>query len=107
MSLQAVGAVAGPLLLGLPRRSFWVWLVLRQWQGIEDHCGYELPFAPSALLQRCRAALPASLSARMASASMLWGGSGFHDAHHAKFNGNYASVFPAIDWAFGTLLPAN
>jgi sterol desaturase/sphingolipid hydroxylase (fatty acid hydroxylase superfamily) len=95
MALQAVGALSGPLLLGMPRRAFWCWLVLRQWQGIEDHCGYELPFSPSAMLRR----------AKLPFAWALWGGGAFHDEHHAKFCGNYASVFPAIDWAFGTLLP--
>ena len=94
MALQSVGAMSGPLLLGMPRRAFWCWLALRQWQGIEDHCGYELPCSPSSLLRR----------AKFPFAWALWGGSDFHDEHHAKFNGNYASVFPAIDWAFGTLL---
>eukprot|EP00937_MAST-01D_sp_MAST-1D-sp2_P001434 g1434.t1 len=84
MLLQAVGAMLGPLLLAAPRQTFWLWLVVRQWQGIEDHCGYELPFAPSRF------------------APSLFGGAPFHDIHHSKNMGNYASCFPFIDDLFGT-----
>ena len=84
MLLQSVGAMLGPLLLGVPRQTFWLWLVLRQWQGIEDHCGYEFPFSLSCLWPTA------------------FGGAPFHDLHHSKNCGNFASVFPFIDRAFGT-----
>ena len=43
MSLQSIGAMIGPLLFRFDRPLFWLWLTLRQWQGVLDHAGYELP----------------------------------------------------------------
>lgn len=81
MALQAVGATAGPALWfllasdgrRLTRASYFGWLVVRQWQGINDHAGWDLP-----------------------------GGTKAHDRHHQKFNVNYASVFHFIDRILGT-----
>lgn len=39
MMLQSVGAMAGPLLCRPHLYLFWTWLVVRQWQGIDDHTG--------------------------------------------------------------------
>lgn len=39
MMLQSVGAMAGPLLCRPHLYLFWAWLVVRQWQGIDDHTG--------------------------------------------------------------------
>lgn len=95
MMLQSVGAMAGPLLnpiagpLNTHVGVFWLWLIVRQLQGIEDHCGYDFPL----------------LSPSSWSFGVL-GGAEFHDAHHERQVGNYASCFPVIDRVFGTLLPA-
>lgn len=91
MAAQAVGSTLAPALWpgGTHPAAFWVWLVVRQWQGIEDHCGYEFPWlSPSALLP-----------------GWLVGGSAFHDAHHARNVGNFASCFSCIDRLFGTAIP--
>ena len=63
-----------------------MWLTLRQWHGVLDHVGVELPMDPA----------------------HFWlgvGGARFHDEHHQFFNCNYASVFPVIDTVFGTARP--
>ena len=39
MMLQGVGGMLGPLLIGCTLTEFWVWLAVRQWQGMEDHTG--------------------------------------------------------------------
>jgi methylsterol monooxygenase len=81
--LQSVGALCGPLLFGLSLPSLWLWLSIRQLQGVMDHVGYELPFDP---LHRIYGV----------------GGTRFHDDHHQFFNGNYASCFSIIDDVMGT-----
>ena len=45
--LQSFGGSLGPMLAGVPIVEFWIWLVVRQWQGVEDHTGYELPWSPT------------------------------------------------------------
>ena len=63
---QAIGGTAGPLLFGFKLREFWLWLMVRQWQGIMDHVGYELPFDPFRYIPGI-------------------GGTEFHDDHHKYF----------------------
>eukprot|EP00658_Telonema_sp_P-2_P017287 TRINITY_DN16698_c0_g2_i1.p1 TRINITY_DN16698_c0_g2~~TRINITY_DN16698_c0_g2_i1.p1 ORF type:complete len:154 (-),score=23.92 TRINITY_DN16698_c0_g2_i1:175-636(-) len=83
MSLQSVGAMMGPIVFGFGREQLWLWLVLRQWQGVMDHIGLELPMDPLCWLPGL-------------------GGTKFHDQHHQYFNANYASCFSFIDDLFGT-----
>eukprot|EP00756_Hemistasia_phaeocysticola_P064396 Hpha_TRINITY_DN7760_c0_g1::TRINITY_DN7760_c0_g1_i1::g.85414::m.85414/K07750/E1.14.13.72, SC4MOL, ERG25; methylsterol monooxygenase len=85
LSLQSIGATLGPLVLwrgSTHRHLLWLFLWLRQWQGIEDHTGYHLPIGTHLI--------PGV------------GGTTFHDAHHSVNTGNYASIFPVIDRVFGT-----
>ena len=99
MLCQSVGTMAGPLCLGMHRHVYWLWLALRQYQGILDHSGYEGlplwldPFSYMAADLRVRGTciLPAVL-----------GGTQFHDAHHQHFDCNYASCFSVIDSIMGT-----
>jgi sterol desaturase/sphingolipid hydroxylase (fatty acid hydroxylase superfamily) len=89
MLLQSLGACLGPLILFAGQTHpvlFWAWLFVRLLQGIEDHLGYELKWSPTSLVP------------------FLFGGSKFHDLHHQKFRGNYASAFGIIDRVFGTAL---
>ena len=72
----------GPLLLGSHVVTLYLWVVLRQWEAAEGHCGYRLPLT---------AALPFS------------DGAAHHDAHHAHFKGNYAGFLPHTDRLMGTL----
>lgn len=83
MLLQSIGAMMGPLLFAMELRIFWLWLVVRQWQGVLDHVGYDLPFDILHYIPGI-------------------GGTKFHDDHHKYVTMNYASCFSIIDDVFGT-----
>lgn len=90
MMLQSVGTMTGPLLMGMSLEELWMWLAIRQLQGVLDHTGYDL-----GLLEPGFGMLP-----------WIFGGTPFHDEHHRRFNGNYASCFSFFDDLFGTRLNA-
>lgn len=84
------GTCLGPLVFMFGRthpKVFWLWLVLRQLQVIEDHLGFEVQYSPARLLPK------------------LLGGTKFHDLHHQYFRGNYAATFSVLDRLFGTEIP--
>ena len=60
-----------------------VWVVVRQWQAVSVHVGYEFPWRPSRFLP-------------------FLGGARFHDRHHRRFNRNYAPTFVWMDRLLGT-----
>ncbi len=60
-----------------------IWVVVRQWQAISVHVGFELPWRPSRWLP-------------------ILGGARFHDVHHQKFTCNYAPTFIWWDRLLGT-----
>lgn len=60
-----------------------VWIVVRQWQAISVHVGYDLPFRPSRFLP-------------------FLGGARFHDRHHERFTSNFAPTFVWLDRILGT-----
>ncbi|KAM4624307.1 cholesterol 25-hydroxylase-like protein [Polymixia lowei] len=60
--------------------------VLNIWLSVEDHCGYDLPWATHNLVPWG-----------------LYGGAPHHDFHHLKFKSNYAPYFTHWDRLFGTL----
>ena len=60
MMLQAVGGMAGPLLLRFTLHELWLWFALRQFQGVMDHTGYNFGYVPP----RTRALARAALSGR-------------------------------------------
>ncbi|XP_051277368.1 cholesterol 25-hydroxylase-like protein isoform X2 [Dicentrarchus labrax] len=57
--------------------------LLNSWLAVEDHCGYDLPWALHRLLP-------------------CLGGAPYHQAHHVIFRGNYAPYFTHWDHLFGT-----
>lgn len=57
--------------------------LLNSWLAVEDHCGYNLPWALHRLLP-------------------CLGGAPFHQAHHSLQSGNYAPYFIHWDQLFGT-----
>nr|XP_019949305.1 PREDICTED: cholesterol 25-hydroxylase-like protein [Paralichthys olivaceus] len=59
--------------------------LINSWMAVEDHCGYNLPWALHRLLP-------------------FLGGAPFHHTHHIKFNGNYAPYFTHWDHLFGTYI---
>uniref|UniRef100_A0A3P8RU27 Fatty acid hydroxylase domain-containing protein n=1 Tax=Amphiprion percula TaxID=161767 RepID=A0A3P8RU27_AMPPE len=57
--------------------------LLNSWLAVEDHCGYNLPWALHRMLP-------------------CLGGAPFHQAHHSLQRGNYAPYFTHWDQLFGT-----
>lgn len=76
-------ALVGPLLVGAHLGVLWIWLVIRQYEAADAHCGYVLPWNPGHLFP-------------------LYQGAGYHDFHHAKYKGNYAGFLPYLDRLWGT-----
>lgn len=72
-----------PALLGAHVVTIWVWIVFRQWEAAEGHCGLALRFSPTHWLP-------------------FGDGARHHDFHHARVRGNYAGFFPLWDRVFGT-----
>jgi sterol desaturase/sphingolipid hydroxylase (fatty acid hydroxylase superfamily) len=84
--LTASLMLVGPNLLGSHVVTIWIWIVVRQWLGTEAHTGYSFPWNPTYLLPG-------------------YGGTEYHDFHHAKFTGNYAAFLGHLDRIFGTSAP--
>jgi 4-alpha-methyl-delta7-sterol-4alpha-methyl oxidase len=76
-------ALVGPVLLGVHVVTLWVWLIFRQWEAAEGHCGYDFPWSPTHLLPFSDGAV-------------------HHDVHHARVRGNYAGFLAYADGLFGT-----
>jgi 4-alpha-methyl-delta7-sterol-4alpha-methyl oxidase len=81
--LTGLLALLGPMLVGAHVVTLYLWVIVRQWEAAEGHCGYHLPFSPLGWLPGSHAA-------------------DFHDFHHAKFVGNYAGFFGWFDGLMGT-----
>lgn len=75
--------LVGPLLLGVHVVTLYAWIAVRQLEAAEGHGGYQLPFSLFHLL-------PGGHGAR------------FHDAHHARFHGNYSGFLGWFDGVTGT-----
>ncbi|TNE91235.1 MAG: sterol desaturase family protein [Deltaproteobacteria bacterium] len=82
-TLTGILTLVGPLLLGSHVITLWIWVAMRQWIAAEGHCGYRLPYNPAHLFPG-------------------YGGNDFHDAHHAKFTGNYSGFLGYLDGWLGT-----
>ena len=76
-------AFIGPAIVGAHVVTLWIWIIFRQWEGSEGHCGYALPWSPTRFLPFSHGAL-------------------HHDFHHARVRGNYAGFLPLWDRLFGT-----
>ena len=86
--ILGMGTVLSPILWcaitgDLHVLTMYIWIVLRVFQAIDAHSGYEFPISLHNLI-------PA------------WGGADFHDKHHEHFVGNYASSFRWWDYAMDT-----
>ncbi len=73
----------GPILLGSHVVTLWLWVVFRQWEAAEGHCGYAFPWSPTRFIPLSDSSL-------------------HHDFHHSKVKGNYAGFLAWCDRAFGT-----
>lgn len=86
--LLAIGTVGSPILWvsltgDLHLFTMYMWIVLRLFQAIDAHSGYDFPWS-------LRHFLP------------FWAGAEHHDVHHEKFIGNYASSFRWWDFYLDT-----
>lgn len=59
------------------------WIVLRLFQAVDSHSGYDFPWSLNHFLP-------------------FWAGAAHHDLHHHYFIGNYASSFRWFDYVLGT-----
>jgi methylsterol monooxygenase len=86
--LLGIGTVGSPiLLLGITGElhlfTMYAWIVLRLFQAIDAHSGYDFPWSLHNFLP-------------------VWAGAAHHDIHHEKFIGNYASSFRWWDYVLDT-----
>ncbi|KAH7238635.1 fatty acid hydroxylase superfamily-domain-containing protein [Fusarium tricinctum] len=87
-ALLGIGVVGCPLVVlaitgELHLITMYTWIVLRLFQAIDSHSGYDFPWS-------LRHFLP------------IWAGAHHHDLHHEKFIGNYASSFTWWDYCLDT-----
>ncbi|KAF2187412.1 hypothetical protein K469DRAFT_705104 [Zopfia rhizophila CBS 207.26] len=83
-----LGAVGSPILWtaitgDLHILTMYLWIVLRLFQAIDAHSGYEFPWSLHHFLP-------------------FWAGAEHHDLHHERFIGNYSSSFRWWDLLFDT-----
>jgi sterol desaturase/sphingolipid hydroxylase (fatty acid hydroxylase superfamily) len=65
--------MAGPILLGPHAVVMWCYIILRVWETVESHSGYEFPWSVWSLFE--------------------WqGGADFHDYHHSHNSGNFGGA---------------
>lgn len=79
-------AAANPVFLGCHPLTELAFFLLNIWLSVEDHCGYDLPWATHRLV-------PLG----------LYGGARHHDLHHLKSKCNFAPYFTHWDQLVGTL----
>lgn len=79
-------ALVGPVLLGVHGYVLWLWIIVRQLEAADGHCGYDIPWNPMHWLP-------------------VYKGPVYHDFHHARFRGNYAGFLPYLDRFWGTYVP--
>lgn len=72
----------GPLLVGAHLYVFWLWIIIRQFEAADGHCGYDFPYNPVKLIP-------------------FYHGAVYHDFHHARFKGNYAGFLSYLDKFMG------
>ena len=83
-----LGTVSSPILWcaitkDLHILTMYIWIVLRLFQAIDAHSGYEFPWSLHHFLP-------------------FWAGAEHHDVHHERFIGNYASSFRWWDFVLDT-----
>jgi len=69
-----IGTMIGPLVFKAHWVTMLVWMVVRDWESLDAHSGYDLPWSPHRWIP-------------------FWGGAMFHDKHHSDVLGNYSSTF--------------
>lgn len=85
LSLQSLAFLSAMLVRCHPLSEI-LFHLLNTWMAVEDHCGYDFPWALHRLLP-------------------CFSGAPHHSAHHQHFRGNFAPYFRHWDYIFGTSLP--
>lgn len=83
--MQAIPTFLGPLLISPHLYTLMIWQIVRNFEAIDIHSGYELPLS-------LKTFFPA------------YAGTRHHDYHHYAHSGNFASVFTWCDRLYGTHL---
>jgi len=88
VAILAIGTIGAPLLYcylrpDLHLMTVQIWIVLRLFQAIDAHSGYDLPWS-------LRHFIP------------FWSGAEHHDFHHMAFTNNFSTSFRWWDRIFGT-----
>ncbi|KAG8968387.1 C-4 sterol methyl oxidase [Tulasnella sp. 419] len=86
--ILGLGTVGGPLLYtyfagSLHIVTMYLWIVLRLWQAVDAHSGYDFPWSLHNIIP-------------------FWSGADHHDFHHMAFTNNYSTSFRYLDFIFGT-----
>ena len=63
--------------------TVYIWIVMRLFQALDAHSGYDFPFSLHNWVP-------------------FWAGADHHDYHHMAFMDNFASSFRYLDFIFGT-----
>lgn len=80
--LTATIALIPPMLVGAHLYVVWAWIIFRQLEAADGHCGYDIPWNPAHWLP-------------------VYEGPVYHDFHHRRFQGNYAGFLPYLDKYMG------
>jgi methylsterol monooxygenase len=88
VGILGAGTIAGPFLWCWFRRdlhiiTMYIWIVLRLFQAIDAHSGYDFPWSLQHIIP-------------------FWSGADHHDFHHMAFVNNYSTSFRWWDFMLGT-----
>jgi len=81
--LLGVGTLYGPAIFSAHLLTVWIWTIVRTFEVIDVHSGYDFPWSLNNWFP-------------------LYCGAQFHDFHHRTFIGNYSTTFRYCDKLFGT-----
>ncbi|KAI0699497.1 C-4 methyl sterol oxidase [Cerioporus squamosus] len=86
--ILGTGTIAGPILYCAFRRDLhivtvYIWIILRLFQAVDAHSGYDFPWSLQHILP-------------------FWSGAEHHDFHHMAFVNNFSTSFRWFDHLFGT-----
>jgi len=88
IAILGTGTIGAPLLYCACRPhlhlfTVYIWIVLRNFQSIDAHSGYDFPWSLHHFIP-------------------FWSGAAHHDFHHMSFVNNFSTSFRWCDWLFGT-----
>lgn len=81
--IQAIPSFVGPIVVSPHLYTLMLWQIVRNFEAIDIHSGYELPLSIKSILP-------------------FYAGADHHDYHHFMHSGNFASIFTWCDNLYGT-----